>query len=212
MKIIDLTHTIKPDMPVYPGTDPPVFKTPVSIAKDGFLEKKITFFSHTGTHVDAPAHLFGEGETLNQFPVTQFAGPGFVVDISGISRSRITIDHLIPYQKKFESMAFALLYSGWENHWGADAYFSNYPLLDAEAAEWITQFDIKGLGLDMISVDAIDSYSLPVHHILLNRNFIIIENLKSLSTLRRRDFLFCCFPLKIDKADGAPARSVAILS
>ena len=212
MKIIDLTHTIKPGMPVYPGTEPPVFETPASIETDGFLEKKITLFSHTGTHVDAPAHLFPEGVTLNQLPVTHFAGPGFVVDVSKITGSRITVDHLRPYQKKFESQAFILLYSGWENNWGREAYFYDFPVMDEAAAEWITQFGLKGLGLDMISVDAIDSHDLPVHRILLKNNFIIIENLKNLSTLRRHDFLFCCFPLKIYQADGAPTRSAAILS
>ena len=53
MRIIDLTHPISEDMPVYPGTEPPIFETGCSIEEAGFLEKKITLYSHTGTHIDA---------------------------------------------------------------------------------------------------------------------------------------------------------------
>lgn len=57
MKIVDLSHTISPDMPAYPGTEQPIFKIGRTIENDGFLEKEITLYSHTGTHIDAPAHL-----------------------------------------------------------------------------------------------------------------------------------------------------------
>lgn len=38
MKVIDLTHTIKENMPVYPGTDTPKFIPANSHEKDGFKE------------------------------------------------------------------------------------------------------------------------------------------------------------------------------
>ena len=58
MKVIDLTHTICQNMPVYPGTEPPTFEPANSYEKDGFKETKISMFTHTGTHMDPPAHLF----------------------------------------------------------------------------------------------------------------------------------------------------------
>ena len=54
MKIIDLTHTISEDMPVYPGTEPPVLKPANTYEKDGFRETLLSLYSHTGTHVDPP--------------------------------------------------------------------------------------------------------------------------------------------------------------
>ena len=57
MKLFDLTHSINPHMLVYPGDEPPVLKTANSIDKSGFKDKLITMGSHTGTHIDAPAHL-----------------------------------------------------------------------------------------------------------------------------------------------------------
>lgn len=74
MKVIDLTHTIREGMPVYPGTEPPLLEPANSYEKDGFRETRLTMFSHTGTHMDAPAHLFAGRTTLDAFPAGQFIG------------------------------------------------------------------------------------------------------------------------------------------
>ena len=211
MKVIDLSHTISPDMPVFPGTQPPIFKVPVSIDIDGYLEKKMTLFSHTGTHVDAPAHMIKEAATLDQMAINQFTGNGFIIDVSDFKYLSITKDYLINFQDKFEGNDFVLIHSGWSDYWGNDNYFKDYPVLDQEAANWISQFNIKGIGIDMISVDTIDSTEHINHKILLDKGFIIVENLNNLKYLKNNSFTFYCFPLKITSADGAPTRAVAIL-
>ena len=71
MKVIDLTHTIQEGMPVYPGTEPPVFEPANSYEIDGFRETRISMFTHTGTHIDPPAHLFAGRTTLDSFPPEQ---------------------------------------------------------------------------------------------------------------------------------------------
>lgn len=38
MKVIDLTHMIESTMPVYPGTEPPIFEPANTYEKDGFIE------------------------------------------------------------------------------------------------------------------------------------------------------------------------------
>ena len=48
MKVIDLTHTIQESMPVYPGTEPPVFEPANSYEIDGFRETRISMFTHSG--------------------------------------------------------------------------------------------------------------------------------------------------------------------
>ena len=67
MRVIDLTHTICEDMPVYPGTEPPKLQTANTIERDGFRETLLTMYSHTGTHMDAPAHLYAGRITLDAF-------------------------------------------------------------------------------------------------------------------------------------------------
>ena len=86
MRVIDLTHTIREGMPVYPGTEPPVLAAANSYEKDGFKETMLSMFSHTGTHVDPPAHLFAGRTTLDAFPPEQFLGRALVIDCRGCRR------------------------------------------------------------------------------------------------------------------------------
>lgn len=68
MRIFDLTHTISEQMPVYPGTEPPVLSPANSYERDGFKETRLCMFSHTGTHIDPPAHLFAGKKNVGCFP------------------------------------------------------------------------------------------------------------------------------------------------
>lgn len=55
MRVIDLTHTIKEDMPVYPGTGTPKLLPANSYEENGFKETLVSFYSHTGYARDPPA-------------------------------------------------------------------------------------------------------------------------------------------------------------
>ena len=74
MKVVDLTHVIESTMPVYPGKQPPTFEPANTYEKDGFKETKISMFTHTGTHMDPPAHIFKGRTTLDAFSPDQFIG------------------------------------------------------------------------------------------------------------------------------------------
>ena len=80
MKAIDLTHIITEDMPVYPGTEPPKLTPANSYEKDGFKETLLSLYTHTGTHIDPPAHIFPDGRTLDEFPPEQFIGKALVIE------------------------------------------------------------------------------------------------------------------------------------
>ena len=80
MKIVDLSYTVSPDMPVYPGTEQPVFIDACSIEETGFREKKITMYSHTGTHIDAPSHLIKDANTLDFLGIEHFYGSALMLD------------------------------------------------------------------------------------------------------------------------------------
>lgn len=86
MKIIDLTHTISEDMPVYPGTEPPVLKPANTYEKDGFRETLLSLYSHTGTHVDPPAHsVRGSSHPSTRCRFEQFAGKALVIDCTRLA-------------------------------------------------------------------------------------------------------------------------------
>lgn len=68
MKIIDLSHTIAKTTPVFPGSEKPQLATVASYEKDGYRETLIRMYSHTGTHIDPPAHVYEKGLTLDALP------------------------------------------------------------------------------------------------------------------------------------------------
>lgn len=208
MKIIDLTHLIKPDMAVFPGTEKPVFE---KIDIEGYRELKMTLYTHTGTHMDAPYHIIKSTKSLDEFGVDKFAGSGFVINCKGMANQKITKGFLLPYEEQLKKNSFVLFNSGWYYKWNTPEYFDGFPTLTAEAAGWLTEFNLKGIGLDSISLDPVSDMSLPNHHIVLKNEIVIVENLTNLDNLPDKDFMFLCLPLNIEKADGSPVRAVAML-
>jgi len=134
-----------------------------------------------------------------------------VLDFSKIQKTVITYQDVTCHESLLKKNDFILLYTGWYKKWGQKSYFNNFPVLSTEAAQWIAEFSLKGIGVDMISVDRTDTRSFPIHRIFLEKNILIIENLTALEELVGKDFTFSCFPLKIENSDGAPARAVALV-
>ena len=211
MKPIDLTHLISPEMPVYPGTQPPRLQIESSIDDKGFLERNITMCSHIGTHIDAPAHLIKNHNTLDMLPIDHFYGPALLLNFAHLVNKTITVKQLEPYREKIAAVNFLLLYTGWDQYWGSADYFANYPVLSDDAAHWLSSFPLKGFGIDAISADIPESTEYPVHKALLRQNIIIIENLANLADLSCSQFQFCCFPLPFKDGDGSPVRAVAFV-
>ena len=212
MNIIDLSHTIHPEMVVFPGTEQPILTPANTMEKDGFREMKITIYSHTGTHLDAPGHMLENGLTLDQYPVEQFMGSAVLLDLSNLQSEVIDINSLVNYKDLIAKADFLILRTDWSKYWGHKQYFQGYPVLSSEAANWLLGFRLKGLGVDTISIDRMDSKSFPIHYLFLGKGLIIIENLTNLAAIRSQSFLFSCLPLKHENADGSPIRAIAIVT
>jgi arylformamidase len=211
MRFVDLSHTIEAAMPCYSGTPAPTFRSLASIGEHGFAEQLMTISSHTGTHVDLPSHILPAGSSLDAFTVERFAGKGVAIDLRGLTGGMITAETLLPFRDLIQNSEFLLLCSGWSQYWGSADYFTGYPLLTSDAALWLTGFHLKGVGVDMISVDAPESADFPVHSFLLQKEIIIIENLVCPPALLHSPFIFCGFPLNIVGAEASPVRAVALI-
>lgn len=209
MNFIDLTHKISNDMPVYPGTDLPEIIDQFTIDKDGYAEKFLKMVTHTGTHLDAPAHIIKGGLTLNDLDIDYFSGNGLVIDVSNIIDRNILIDNLKKHENELIKSDFIIFYTGWSRYWGYDKYFEKFPVLSESAAKWLIEKNIKGIGLDAVSVDPVGADYFSNHHIFLGNNIVIIENLANVDKLLGKNFIFYCFPLRISDGDGSPIRAVA---
>ncbi len=207
--ILDLTHTITPEIPVYPGTPLPSMQPAFTLEKDHFRETLLSIGSHTGTHMDAPAHLLAEGETLDAMHPSRFCGSAVVWDVSALGADGvITRELLQTREEELRQADFVLFYTGWQEKWGSEAFFAGYPAPDVEAARYLVSCGLKGVGTDAISIDPVGT-SLPVHRVLLGAGLVIVENLKMKELAQYPRARFWALPLKYRNADGAPVRAIA---
>lgn len=205
--IVDLTHTLKNELTVYPGTIEPIFEQGNTIEKDGFAEINMTMCTHTGTHIDAPAHILANSKSLDEFEVDKFIGPGVVFNCTQIKN--ISLDFLKKKEQIIKKVDFVLFYTGWQYKWNTERYFDEFPTLTKEAVDWLATLNLKALGFDAISVDKMTDVSLPNHKVLLKKEILIIENMTHLDKLILKTFELNCIPLKIKNSDGSPIRAFA---
>ena len=208
-KLLDLSHPIREGMPVYPCCLPPEIRQSATVEADGYAEKHLSIHTHTGTHIDAPAHMLAGAPTLDRLGLESFVGDACVIDVAGQTRiERAFLESQMPLM---DGCAFVLFHTGWDRHWGSPAYFEGFPVLTLEAAEWLAARGLKGVGWDAISVDPVGVTEFPNHLALFRAGVISIENLTGLEPLIGQRFLFSCLPLKLENADGCPVRAMAIV-
>lgn len=213
MKIIDLTHTIHEEMPVYPGTAGPKFMPVNSYEKDGFKETLLSMYSHTGTHMDSPAHIFEGKLALDKMPIDQFVGKAVVIECSELAAGQqITMEYIEKQRKEADKAEFILFHTGWDRFWGMEEYFGEYPYITEEVADYLIQNKKKGVGLDVIGLDPVHDENLTLHKKLFVENeMIIVENLTNLDKIGGELFTFVALPLKYRDADGSPIRAIALV-
>lgn len=145
MQVVDLTHFLSQGMPVYPGTEGPRFESANTYERDGFQETRMTMYTHTGTHVDPPAHLFPGGATLDRLPITQFVGTALVIDCTDLREGgRIAMDRVERRRADADMAEFLLFRTGWDRYWGDPRYFGAYPCIGGDVAEYLVQSRKRG--------------------------------------------------------------------
>lgn len=229
-KIIDITAPISPFTQIFPGDPIPAIEKVCTLEEEGCAVSKLSFGSHTGTHVDAPSHILKNSLTIDKLELKNLMGTALILDFSSQS-GELTAGIL---EKAFRNMGapenipILLLkteaFSRKQDSAGKvsppgeesdpqgtepwkEELVSAY--LDESGAAWIVEKSFKTIGIDNFSVDSFYSETLPAHHILLSGNVNIVECLE-LSDIEAGTYFFICLPLKIKGCDGAPARALLI--
>jgi len=211
MKLIDLSHPLEHgqgNFPYDPKISVLVHNTIDSI---GYNMTEISMGTHQGTHLDAPYHFYDDGKTLDQMPLEQFYGEAHLVDLAPgdvlAPETSITEELLKPHEDKFKPGAKIVYRTGWDRQFGERDYFSKFPTLTLEAAQWIADKRIGMLGMDTPTPS---TQWKEVHLVLLagGLEVVIVEGLRGLERLSER-FIFIGFPLNIKGRDGSPIRAVA---
>lgn len=208
-RYIDLSHPIHGGMPAYPSDPDVQIRQEARIDPDGYALCSIRLSSHTGTHVDAPAHILPGASGIDEIPLDRFIGKAFVIDCRN-HISRIDAGCIQAATSLAPTSNILLLQTGWDQLWGTPDYFQGYPLLHPEAALAVAQSTLSAIGIDAPSFDAADSKDYPIHRLLLGAGKLLIENLTGLANLPQTGIWFSAFPLSLGQGvDGSPVRAVA---
>jgi kynurenine formamidase len=213
-QIVDLSVPLSESTQIYPGDPEPRIAPAATVDADGFNLLSLHLGSQTGTHVDAPYHVDAHGARVDELDLSLFAGPGRVVDVTGLApRSRITWETIAPTAEDLGPGVIALLHTGWADRYGTPAYF-DHPFLDADACRRLLDRGVRTFLLDCPSIDetsdaAHPGEGLPVHHLIAEAGGVIGENLRGFERIDFAPFV-ACLPLRLTGADGSPVRAVAM--
>jgi arylformamidase len=204
MTVIDLTHPISAETPVYfPWHPPTTVEQTATYAANLCVVHKLGIGTHTATHIDAPSHIFEGMPTIDQYDPALWVQDARVVDLTPRgARQGITANDL-----RTHSLApgvAVVLKTGWDERFGAVDYYSTYPPLTAEAGEYLA-----GLRIPLLAADT--PFTLDVHRIMLRRGIPLVTNINNTARLREGMIRLIAAPLLIAHGDGAPARVLAIV-
>ncbi len=203
MTIYDVTMTLEAGMPVWPG-DPEVEVKLLSLvaAGDKATVRQLKLTTHTGTHVDAPAHFLADGKTVDQIPLSACLGRATVVNM--MDTEVITANDLENSVTPRAGMRLLLRTKAHNSTGQTPKAYMDFVPLSLAAANWLVENEVSLVGVDGPSVEALTGNG-DVHRRLLSAGIVIIENLQ-LEDARPGEFDLICLPLKIADGDGAPAR------
>ncbi len=206
MAIFDISVPITNALPVYAG-DPGVeiTRTADMEAGAGYNLSRLNFGAHTGTHVDAPRHFIRDGETVEQLDLDLLIGPARVVDMTHVD-----------YTISARDLERANLPAGTERVlfktrnsalWEKPGFQQDFVALATDGAQWLVDHGVRLVGIDYLSAEAFGSPDFQVHQLLLGAKVIIVEGL-NLAGIEAGAYQLICLPLKLQGAEGAPARAI----
>ncbi len=206
MKIFDLTHGITHGMGVFPG-DPECVVESAHSYENGYFVSRISMGTHTGTHVDAPAHKIKGARSLTDLGLEAFIAPNTAaIDCRG-RQGEMDAAFIESCENELKGCDGAVFVSGWSKKWGTPEFFEGFPGFSEDAAAALKRLGIRLVGVETPSVNCVRHES--VHAALLREEIVVAEALRVPENLFGRFELYAA-PLKLVGRDGSPVRAFAL--
>ncbi|GMA63811.1 arylformamidase [Alicyclobacillus fastidiosus] len=204
---IDISQRLDSKVPTWPGDTQFSYSLTWTKQLSGSVNVgQITMSTHTGTHIDAPFHFDQKGKKVLELDVNLYVGPARVIHLSQIEQGEIgSIGVEAIAQIDLQGVTRLLIRTGaWKDR---RIFPDKIPEIRPELAEYLENRGVQLLGLDLPSVDPLDSKELPAHHALARHNIHILEGLV-LDDVPAGDYELAALPLPLADADGSPVRAV----
>lgn len=202
MTWIDVSQPLHDDVSTWPGDTPFRYEIAWPMAQSESVNVgKVTMSLHTGTHIDAPFHFDDHGKRVIDLDPSLYIGPARVIHVPHIQR--LEADVLDAFDLTGVTRLL-LKTDGWPNQ---QIFPKSIPELTPSFAERLGELGIFLIGLDLPSVDALDSKDMAAHHALAKNGVHILEGLV-LDKITPGDYELNAVPLPLVHGDGSPVRAL----
>ncbi|OHA48779.1 MAG: hypothetical protein A2Z62_02055 [Candidatus Terrybacteria bacterium RIFCSPLOWO2_02_42_20] len=202
MKVIDISLSLHKNTIIYPGNPEVNIKT---IKGKTSTHSEIAMGSHTGTHMDAPKHIFENGDGVDKIDLNKVIGECRVLDMTRL-KEVISADD---FKKEMVKKGERILVKTRNSKRGFKKFYDDYVYLGGEAAEFLAQKKISLFGIDYLSVKKRGGPDNRPHTKLLKNGIVIFEGL-DLSKVKPGKYFFVGLPLKLMGLDGSPVRAILL--
>ncbi|WP_233121234.1 cyclase family protein [Tersicoccus sp. Bi-70] len=149
--IVDLTLPIRPGMTSVPGDPPVTIRPALTLAEDGVAVIAVGLGSHTGSHLDAPAHLLADGRTVDRVALEELVGEALVLRVEATPDEMITLDRIGELPATVPSIV--LVATGWDRFAEDPQRALHHPALAEDAVRTLLDRGMHVLGVDTLSPD-----------------------------------------------------------
>lgn len=225
-RIEDLTYTLSPAFPTYSGEPGFAAEQTFDVAEHGFNQFDLSINEHTGTHIDAPLHVFADGAAVDEIPVASLVAPLVVIDIRTKAiadhEAQVTPDDIkawIAVNGALPAGCCVAMDSGWSLRVDGPGYRNvdgggtmRFPGFHAEAALMlIEEAECVGLAVDTLSLDIGSSTDFATHTAWLPSGRWGIENIARLDQVPAAGATLVVGAPKHRGGTGGPTRVLALV-
>lgn len=206
-RIFDISMPLGSDTPVWPGSEKFSLRWLKSLSQDGVNESALSLSSHTGTHIDFPAHFISGGRAAGDFHLDVLVGDVFVLDYPGESDIGVDFLESADIPQGCRRLIFKTQNSAMSCRDGT--FTEDFVALSLEGAEWVAEAGVGLVGIDYLSIQRFGEEGDRTHKILLQNDIVILEGL-CLGGVSGGTYELFALPLNVPEAEGAPARAILV--
>jgi arylformamidase len=202
VRIYDISLPLQASLAPWPG-DTPYRLDLERLDADGTAIHlgAVTMSVHSGSHADAPFHFLENGASMAAVDLEAYLGPAVLVDLSGQPIIRQADLRAVDFSRAPR----ALLKTG---AWPDPSVFpARVPVMEPDVPSFLQERGVVLVGVDVPSVDALDSKELPIHRALAAAGIAILESLR-LVDVPPGEYELLALPLPLVGADGSPVRAI----